>query len=83
MATLDLNHPSQVLNLEIAATRRFFENIGSRLSRFGHAFAQLSLGHRRLQMVEQLQARSDAELAAMKLKREDIVPYVFRDLYYL
>ncbi len=33
--------------------------------------------------VQQLEAKSDAELAAMGLKREQIALHVFRDLYYI
>ncbi len=36
--------------------------------------------HRRVELASRLQAKSDAELAAMGLKREDIVHHVFRDL---
>jgi uncharacterized protein YjiS (DUF1127 family) len=37
----------------------------------------------RLQKVEMLNAKSDAELAEMGIKRDDIVHHVFRDLYYI
>ena len=34
-------------------------------------------------MIEALEAKSDAELSAMGLRRDDIPYYVFRDLYYI
>ena len=37
----------------------------------------------RFQQVQRLQAKSDAELAAMNLRRDDIVHAVFKDLYYV
>ena len=83
MAYQDLSHPAQVLIREIAATRRFFEGIGAFFSRVGLSLAQNSSAQRRLDMVQALQAKSDAELAELDLKREDIVPYVFKDLYYV
>lgn len=33
--------------------------------------------------IEALEAKSDAELAAMGLRRENIPQYVFRDLFYI
>lgn len=33
--------------------------------------------------IEALEAKSDADLARMGLRREDIPHYVFRDLYYI
>ncbi len=38
--------------------------------------------HRRVEIASRLQAKSDAELAELGLKREDIVHHVFRDLYW-
>ena len=40
-----------------------------------------STSHQRLQQVERLQAKTDAELAALGIKREDIVQHVFRDFF--
>jgi uncharacterized protein YjiS (DUF1127 family) len=37
----------------------------------------------RLKDIERLQRLSDEQLAAMDLKREDIVRYVYRDLFYV
>ena len=38
---------------------------------------------RRLETVEALQAKSDAELAKLNIKRDEIVQHVFRDLLYV
>lgn len=37
----------------------------------------------RVRQMEKLNAKSDAELAKMGLRREDIARYVFRDIYHL
>ncbi len=37
----------------------------------------------RVDQVRKLEAKSDAELAAMGLKRDDITRYVFRDMFYI
>ena len=37
----------------------------------------------RVKKVRYLESKTDAELAALKIKREDIVHTVFADLYYL
>ena len=49
----------------------------------GHFFIAVMENNSRVRMVETLNAKSDAELAELDLKREDIVHHVFRDLYYL
>jgi hypothetical protein len=52
---------------------------------FGHIFDALAFaaeGNRRLKLVEKLQAKSDEDLAAMGLKREDIVHHAFRDVLF-
>ena len=41
-----------------------------------------SMGARRLASVRSLQAKSDAELGALKIGRDKIVDRVFRDVYY-
>ena len=66
-------------------------NTGSRffglLSRMGagavHFFDLTMSARDRSAQVERLQAKSDAELAAMGLTRDDIVRHVFRDIIYL
>ncbi|TDL84145.1 DUF1127 domain-containing protein [Palleronia sediminis] len=53
--------------------RRAFARIGRIMTASMEADARLKLVHR-------LQDKSNAELAAMGLKREDIVRYAFRDV---
>ena len=59
------------------------DNIRGFFQSFGQALVASSSGHRRLREVQALQAKSDQELAELKIKREDIVHHVFRDLYYI
>ena len=42
-----------------------------------------STAHRRFEQVQFLQAKSDEDLAALGIKRDDIVHHVFKDLYYI
>lgn len=55
-------------------------NAFSALARGFVAFAE---SNPRLRQVEQLSAMSDAELAKLNIKRQDIVRHVFRDVYYV
>lgn len=54
----------------------FFASIGTAL------MVSSSYNARALK-VQALQAKSDEELAALNIKRDDIVHHVFQDLYYL
>ena len=55
------------------AVKSFFGAIGS-------ALISVSEANRRMQVVDRLQHKSDAELAALGIKREEIVRYVFQDM---
>lgn len=59
-----------------AGLRRFFAGIG-------HGIMMGSTAHRRFEQVQFLQAKSDEDLAALGIKRDDIVHHVFKDLYYI
>ncbi|MFK7881511.1 hypothetical protein [Roseobacter sp.] len=48
----------------------------------GRALATSSAYTVRVQNFQALHAKSDAELKALGIKREDIVHHVFQDLYY-
>ncbi|MDF3414174.1 hypothetical protein HKX54_06880 [Sulfitobacter sp. M57] len=74
---------SAVLNNEITATRNFFIRLGLKIENVVNKMAMSSTGQRRVDQVHMLQAKSDAELDKMGIKRDDIVHFVFRDLYYL
>lgn len=54
----------------------FFEGIGRGLT----AYAER---HARVDQINRLSSKSDAELAAMGLKREDIARYVYRDIFFV
>jgi len=56
--------------------------IGRFFSAIGGAMISSMEQRSRLQIVQVLQAKSDAELAQMGLKRDDIVRHVFSDLFY-
>lgn len=49
----------------------------------GRFFVLLMENNSRVQLVDQLNAMSDEQLAARGLKRQDIVRHVFRDLMHL
>ena len=49
----------------------------------GTAMMVNSSGQSRLNEVNRLQAKTDEELAELNIKRDDIVHYVFRDLFYV
>ncbi|WGW03539.1 DUF1127 domain-containing protein [Tropicibacter oceani] len=50
---------------------------------FWEAMATISENNPRLRRVRALQALSDAQLAELKIKREEIVHHVFKDVYYV
>ena len=52
-------------------------------ARFGRALIAASAGQGRLDEATRLRAKTDAELAEIGLKRDDIVHHVFRDIYWL
>ena len=67
----------------VAPFHGFMEGITSFFSRIGTALVVNSTNYKRLERVEALQAKSDAELAAMNIRREDIVRIVFRDMLHI
>lgn len=60
-----------------------FAAVGAFFASIGNAMIAASSNSARLHKVEMLNAKSDAELAKMGIKRDDIVHHVFRDLYYI
>ncbi|WP_421702887.1 hypothetical protein [Aliiroseovarius sp.] len=62
-------HLSDILMAPLRAVGRFFITVMEQNSR--------------VQLVERLNAKSDAELAKIGIERDEIVHHVFRDLYYL
>lgn len=59
---------------------RIIEGARAVFSVIGHAMVSAAAANRRMAIVEKLQAKSDAELAEMGLRREDIVRHVFMDM---
>ncbi len=57
--------------------------IGDFFAMIGRAMVAAGNNDSRLRKVTALQAKTDAELNAMGIKRDDIVHHVFRDLYYI
>ena len=68
--------PFQILRRGISAVAAVMAAFGASLMRAAEASS-------RIDRVEALQAKSDAELAKMGITRDDIVRHVFRDLYYV
>lgn len=68
-------------------THSFGSRAGETLGRFlngvGNFFAAVGNARARTAEFERLNAKTDAQLAAMGLKREDIPRHVFRDLFYV
>lgn len=83
MAYQDISSPSAVLNREITATRNFFAAIGNFFAQLGSSMTLAASAQARFDQVQALQAKTDAELAAMKINRNEIVHIVFKDLYYV
>ena len=59
------------------------ERIGGVLAGLGRALDTYMHDLSRAEQVKALDAKSDAELAAMGLTRDKIVHHVFRDVYYV
>lgn len=72
----DITSQITVIDTVRARVGRWLDTLMGRLETYAH------IRSRRDQIVA-LEARSDAELAEMGLKREDIAHHVFRDLYYV
>lgn len=63
----------------LAALARF----GAFFNSAAHAMVSNSSMQRRVDLVHALQSKTDAELTALKIERDQIVHHVFKDLYYL
>lgn len=59
----------------------FLHALGAPFRAYGRLMVYLMENNSRVQRVERLHAMSDAELAKLGLKREDIVHHVFRGMY--
>ena len=57
--------------------------LSTALAKFSNAISGSAAMDQRLRRIEDLNAKSDAELAAMNLRRQDIPSHVFRDLMHI
>lgn len=62
--------------------RGAFAALGRVFATLGHSLINASGISARSEQIEMLEAKSDAELAAMGLRRDTIAYHVFRDLHY-
>ncbi|MEM9967770.1 MAG: hypothetical protein AAF755_06685 [Pseudomonadota bacterium] len=79
MAYQTVSQPAKTLIFEIAQTRLGLQRIIDFLSTLLRVLVLNSDAQKRVARIEVLQAKSDAQLAEIGLKREDIVRHAFRD----
>ena len=72
---------TQTTNL--TTTRPIRDRIDAFFAGMGQGLNAYMESRSRLPQIEALNRKSDAELAAMGLKRDDIVRHVFRDMLYI
>lgn len=72
-----------ITNTRNAADSSVWSNISAFFAMVGRAMAMPAAMDARMKRIDALNAKSDAQLAAMNLRREDITAYVFRDLMHL
>lgn len=65
-----------------AADRGLRARLSAFFASIARAFEAHAYAASRRDQIETLQAKSDAELAEIGLKRDQIVHYVYRDLFY-
>ena len=82
MAYQDTISPAEVLDNEIKATRTVFDKIVAFFESVGFGIQRAAMARARFHTVQVLRGMSDAQLAELNIKREDIVKHVFNDLYY-
>lgn len=58
-------------------------SLSALFSRLGAALMRAAESRSRVEQMERLNAKSDEELAALGLRREDIARYVFRDMMFI
>jgi uncharacterized protein YjiS (DUF1127 family) len=63
--------------------RRAMAQLGNVLASIGDAIMRASEASSRIGQIEALRAKSDAELAQIGITRDEIVHYVFKDLFYV
>ena len=63
--------------------RRGLELVVAMFTSIGSGLAKSADASSRTRKIEMLEAKSDEELAALGIKREDITVHVFKDLFYV
>ncbi len=71
------------VNAENDVLHGVWDSVKVTFSFLGGLFLSISEANHRMHQVERLQAKSDAELAELGLRREDIARHVFHDTLYL
>ncbi|MEQ6202643.1 hypothetical protein ABMC88_06265 [Sulfitobacter sp. HNIBRBA2951] len=67
----------------VGGLRAAITAVGDVLKSIGKSYMDASVASSRMHLIRTLQGKSDAELAHLGLKREDITRHVLRDIYYL
>lgn len=71
------------MSYTVSAPARSIKSVVAHIfSSIGRFLVDLGEAHPRMRRVQQLQAMSDAELAKRGLQRDEIVRYVFQDMFY-
>ncbi|MGA9411254.1 MAG: DUF1127 domain-containing protein [Roseobacter sp.] len=71
-----LSQGSDIAHGVLNSLKAFFSKVGG-------AMISVAEANQRVRAVERLNEKSDAELAKMGIRREDIVRHVFRDMLHL
>lgn len=69
-------------NVSAVQPRSLRDRVDAFLVNFGQGFNAYAERRSRVHVIKALEAKSDTELKAMGLRREDIILHVFRDLLY-
>lgn len=69
-------------NITATPPRTLRDRIDAFMVSFGQGFNAYAERRSRVHIIQALEAKSDSELQAMGLRREDIIRHVFRDLMY-
>ncbi|MEL6619107.1 MAG: hypothetical protein AAFY39_03160 [Pseudomonadota bacterium] len=64
-------------------TGSFWSSVRDVFAAIGRGLTVSASADLRMRRIDMLNAKTDAELAAMNLRREDIPAYVFRDLMHI
>jgi len=67
----------------VAILVRTLRAVGGVFKRIGSAYCKAAIASSRMQMVQKLNEKSDAELAQLDIKRDEIVQYAFRDMRHI